>query len=64
MLSNTELYGTEDVPQIPQEVIDKRIELLTARFKELISVHYMKQDNQTINQVVKAREFWRNINEK
>jgi len=58
MLTNKELYGTEDVPLVPKEVCNTRLELLKERMAELLSVHYLVQDNSTINEVEKAIKFW------
>jgi len=58
MLTNKELYGTEDVPLVPKEVCNTRLELLKERMAELLSVNYMWQDNSTINEVEKAIKFW------
>ena len=56
--SNLELYGTEDVPEIPADVIMRRIELLDDRKAELYEVNYMDRDFKTIRKVEKAIKFW------
>ena len=58
MPTNLELYGTEDVPKVPAEVCNQRLELLKERLEGLLSVHYMKWDNETMNKVQKAIVFW------
>ena len=58
MKSNKELYGTENVPQVPQEIANKRLELLRIRLHDLLSVHYMEQNTHLINEVQKAIKFW------
>ena len=58
MISNKELYDTENVPQVPVEICDKRIEILKEHMAKLLNVHYMHQDNNTINEVEKAIKFW------
>ena len=58
MLSNLELYGTEDVPLVPKETCDRRLELLKIHMRKLLSVHYMNQDNQTMNEVDHAIKHW------
>ena len=61
MLSNLELYGTEDVPVIPKEVCDERLKLLRNRLEELMSSHYMNRDNNAINNVLKVQEHWKRL---
>ena len=53
-----ELYGREDVPRVPEHVCNFRLKLLKERLDELLSVHYMKWDNNLINKVQKAIVFW------
>ena len=65
MLTDRYLYGTEEeVMEIPEEVIVRRVELLRANIDELLKVHYFERDNERINKVLKAIEFWTNINNK
>jgi len=61
MITNLELYGTKDVPKVPKEIADKRIDLLTARLKELMDVHWTQQDTHLINKVRSALDFWRQL---
>lgn len=56
--SNLELYGTEDVPVIPADIIMRRIELLDDRLHDLYEVPYMQRDMKTIHKVEKAVKFW------
>lgn len=58
MLTNKELYGISDVPLIPKEVANKRIDLLDEHLAELMSCHFMNRDNHIINEILKAKEFW------
>ena len=58
MLSNYELYGTDDVPQIPKEIANERIELLNTHLDKLLAVHYLKQDQVLINNVLDAKKHW------
>ena len=58
MINNLELYGTEDVPTIPRETADKRIQLLKRRLAELMMVHWSNRDNHTINKVLEGITFW------
>lgn len=58
MTSNLELYGRKDVPNVPAHVTDLRIGLLKERLKELTSVYWMEQNNNLIDKVCRAIEFW------
>jgi hypothetical protein len=58
MRANIELYGTTDVPKIPVEICNERLELLKSNLSGLMSVHYMEQDNNLINAVQKAIKHW------
>jgi len=60
MISDLELYGKE-MPTIPKEVTNPRIDQLKERLEELVSVHYMEQDNHLINITQKAIVFWRKL---
>ena len=60
MLTNLELYGRE-VPRVPEHVCNFRLTLLKERLEELMSVHFMEQDTQLINSVLKARRFWERL---
>ena len=57
-MTNLYLYGTKDVDPIPDSVIDSRLELLRAELKKMVNVHFMAHDNQRMNDVGKAIEFW------
>jgi len=59
-----ELYGTLDIEPIPQEVIDNRVNALKKHVGELLEVDYMKRDDSRITKVLKAIDFWENINAK
>lgn len=63
MLSNKELYGTEDVPLIPRKVADKRIELLRSRLKDLMASGRLTKDTYTINKILEGITFWTNLKE-
>ena len=58
MITNLELYGTDDVPRVPHSVTNPRISLLKERLAELLAVHYMEQDNNTIRKVEEGIVFW------
>jgi hypothetical protein len=55
------LYGTEDVPEIPQEVIDERITLLEINLARLLDHSFYTRDAARANAVLKAIKFWQNI---
>ena len=61
MTTNFELYGREDVPNIPAHVADFRIALLKERLKELTSICWMDQDTHLISKVNKAIQFWQKL---
>ena len=58
MLSNEYLYSTEDVPRVPEEICDERLKLLETHMRKLLDVHFMEQDNQKMNSILKAQKFW------
>jgi len=61
--SNSYLYGSEAVlTPIPTHIITERISLLKQHLKSLLDVHYTKRDSMRINHVIKAIDFWENIN--
>jgi len=58
------LYGEGvHVEPIPQEVIDYRIKMLNFHLTKLLEVDMMERDSARINAVLKAIDFWRDINE-
>ena len=61
MLTNMDLYGTDDVPLVPAEVCDPRIKLLQERLKKLMEVHWMERDNHLVDQVVAGITFWKRL---
>ena len=61
MLSNLELYGTNDVPKVDKKTCNIRLYLLKEHMKKLLSVHFMEQDNNTINEVTKAINHWKRL---
>ena len=59
------LYGTDvEVPEIPQEIIVRRIELLKEHLGELLEHSFYTRDNKRVNAVLKAIKFWEDINNK
>ena len=62
MKTNAYLYGKDvHVPEIPQEIVAKRIEALNDNLEKLQNVHYLERDMERIRAVIKAIRFWLNI---
>ena len=64
MKTNKYLYNTDDVPQVPEEIIMRRVELITDLIEELLEVHYLERDTVRINDLVRAKQFWLELNNK
>lgn len=65
MKDNSYLYGTDvGVPEIPADIIMRRVELLKEHLAELIEVEPMLRDGKRCNDVIKAIRFWETINER
>jgi len=63
MQSTEYIYGTNEVPEIPKEVIDARLVLLQEHLQKLLNIHYSKRDTARIARVFKAIKFWETIND-
>ncbi len=64
-MTNEYLYGEEvEVPEIPQEIIMRRIELLKDNLAELLDHSYYTRDGARVEKVLKAIRFWETINNK
>jgi len=65
MKNNSWLYG-EDVspPDIPQEIVEARLELLKTHLAKLLDHSYHIRDNVRVAGVLKAIDFWQSINTK
>ncbi len=64
-MTNAYLYGEEvEVPEIPQEIIMRRIELLKDNLAELLDHSYYTRDGARVEKVLKAIRFWETINNK
>jgi len=57
------LYDTNEVPQIPTDIVNARLDLLKANLEKLLYHSYYTRDNVRVNAVLKAIHFWENINE-
>lgn len=63
MLGNQHLYGEDvEVPEIPAEIIMRRVELLKDHLDELLDVPWYLRDGGRCNDVMKVISFWKNIN--
>jgi len=61
---NLYLYGKEEVPEIPEEIIQQRINILQLNLKDILNISWEKRDDERANKIIKAIEFWENINKK
>ena len=62
MKNNSRLYGEGvEVPEIPADIIIRRIELLEEMKAELYEVHYMKRDKKHIAEIDEAITFWEKL---
>jgi len=59
--SNLYLYDTEEVPELPKEIIDERINLLKKHLAVLLDHSYHTRDNYKVASVLKAISFWEDI---
>jgi len=64
MTKSAYLYGEDvEVPEIPNEIIVRRLELLNDHLTELLEVPWMTRDAEKCNAVLKGIKFWETINE-
>ena len=63
MITNEELYGTLDIQEVPKGVCNNRLTILKVRLKEELDKHYTVQNNQRINMLTKAINFWERLKE-
>jgi len=63
MKLNSRLYGTHEVPKIPQSIIDSRIAILKKEIKKENKAHFLYRDLARIDEMVRAINFWSNIND-
>ena len=65
MKTNEYLYGSEvEVPEIPNDVIMRRLELLGDNLEQLLDHSYHTRNNDRVREVLDAIKFWENINNK
>jgi hypothetical protein len=60
-LDNEYLYGVEDVPSIPNDIIMRRLELLKDNLEELLEHSYHNRDDDRVRAVLKAIRYWENV---
>jgi len=65
MKTNDYLYGKEiEVPDIPAELVVRRVELLKENLDELMSVDYRIRDTERTTAIFNAIKFWEELNAK
>jgi len=65
MKTNNYLYGKDvEVPEIPNEIIMRRVELLKEHLAELLDQSYHTRDTCCVRKVWEAIDFWEKINSK
>jgi len=65
MKTNEYLYGENvNVPEIPNGIIEQRVELLKANLEKLLEHSYHTRDNNRVTATFDAIKFWENINDK
>jgi hypothetical protein len=60
-LDNEYLYGIEDVPSIPNDIIMRRLELLKDNLEELLEHSYYIRDNDRVRAILKSIKYWSSI---
>jgi len=62
--SNAYLYGEDiEVPEIPADIIARRLAALADNLEELLNHSYYDRDQARVNAVLKAIKFWNTIQE-
>jgi len=61
MKSNLYLYNTTEVPEIPAEVVVRRLELLKDNLAELLEHSYHIRDYERVAEVLEAISFWQDL---
>ena len=60
-IDNIYLYGAEEVPEIPAEIIVRRLELLNDNLEVVLSTGWETRDEQRKNDIIKAIRYWENV---
>lgn len=58
---NQYLYGTDEVPEIPKCILERRLELIELNLTKVLDVPMSERDNEKMNYLIKAREFWQEM---
>jgi len=59
MKRDSYLYGKFiEIPEIPADIIMRRVELLNDNLSELLAVPHLKRDTVRVNAILKAIDFW------
>ena len=61
MITNLELYGTEDVPKIPAGICNERIALLEDNLDNCIQKPLGEQSSYKEVVIIKAIKFWKSM---
>jgi len=61
MLTNMQLYGTDNVPRVAKEVCNVRLRLLHKRLSEVVHDETIESNNHVITQIIKAQNFWKSL---
>lgn len=56
MMTNLELYGTNDVPNVPKEIANERLRLLKKHLATVMSGD--EWDTNIVNRILKAQLYW------
>lgn len=67
MVTHEYLYGgdnIDEVPDIPQDIIMRRVEMLKEHMAELLAVDYKNRDFKRVDDISSAIDFWNKINSK
>jgi len=62
MQNNSYLYGDHEPMAIPEEVILDRLKALSKELDKQLAIDMYHRDGKKCNQIVKAIDFWTNIN--
>jgi len=61
MITNKTLYGTDDVPPIPKDIAQKRIDLLYSNLRREVNKPFKEQNAYLQAQILKAMGFWKKM---
>ena len=62
MKTNEFLYGNEVPPDIPAEIVMRRVQLLKEHQDILLAVDPMERETYRLHSVSKAISYWQNVN--